>query len=201
MSNNKDFSLKRKKENFYKKAKKDNIRARSYFKLEQVDTKFEITKNKEYILDLGSAPGAWLQYLDRKTNAIKIYGIDLLHIKDQTEFSSRVKIIEDDFNEIEYHIPKDTKFDLILSDMAPEFSGDSQLDRGRTHKLNLLTLDYCQKYLKKGGDLVFKTFEGEDIVYVRNKAKELFKEVKDFKPESSQKKSSEIFVVCRNLKN
>ena len=73
-------------------------------------------------------------------------------------------------------------------------------DRGRCHKLNLMTIEFCKDNLKTGGNLAFKTFEGEDLGFVRNKAKEIFETVKDYKPKSSQKKSAEAFIVCLNKK-
>ncbi len=195
MSNSaKAYSANRKNEAFYKKAKEQNVRARSYFKLEQIDLKFNIIQENLTILDLGSAPGAWIEYIDSKIENGKIIGIDLLEIKKQNEFSSKVSIIEDDFENLEDYTNEN--FDLIISDMAPEFSGDSRLDRGKTHKLNFKTLELCKKHLKKNGTLVFKSFEGEDLDNVRKKAKELFYEVKEYKPHSSQKKSSEVFEIC-----
>jgi len=197
-NNQKDFLNKRKSENFYKKAKKINVRARSYFKLEQLDKKFDLVKDNQTIIDLGSAPGSWIEYLDKKITTGKIIGIDLLEIKNQKEFSEKVEIIEDDFNNIlDYKLGE---FDLILSDMAPEFSGDSVLDRGRTHKLNINVIEFAKEHLKKKGTLAFKTFEGEDLDHVENMAKKVFYQVKEFKPQSSQKKSNEIFIICRDKK-
>ncbi len=198
----KEFSKNRQKEFYYKEAKKIEVRARSFFKLEQLDTKFNLIKENQRIIDLGCAPGGWLQYIDSKIKKAQIFGIDLLEVKKQHEFSQNVKIIEDDFSEIEYYIKNENgeieKFDLVLSDMAPEFSGDSKADRGRCHKLNMTTIEFCEKYLKKGGNLAFKTFGGEDLEFVRKIAKKNFEEVKEYKPNSSQKKSSELFVVCLN---
>ena len=190
----KTYSRQRKKEGFYKEAKKIDVRARSYFKLEQVDNKFNLIKEGQTIIDLGCAPGAWLEYIDKKLETGTIIGIDLLEIKKQHEFSDKIEIIQDDFNNIdEYNFEE---FDLVLSDMAPEFSGDSFADRGRTHKLNIATLNFCKNHLKKGGNLMFKSFEGEDLPQVRKIAKKMFEEVKEYKPHSSQKKSAEVFEIC-----
>lgn len=199
MTNSREsFISRRKSEGYYKEAQKMNVRARSYFKLEQLNLKFNLLKNGQTIIDLGAAPGGWLEYMDKTLNNAKIIGIDLLEIKKQHEFSDRVEIIEDDIKNIgEYKLGK---FDLVLSDMAPEFSGDSAMDRGRTHNLNLMTIEFCELHLKQGGNLVFKTFEGEDLDHVRMKAKKMFDKVKDYKPNSSQKKSSELFIICQNKK-
>lgn len=190
----KTFFGNRKKENYYKEAKKDNIRARSYFKLEQIDKKFNIIRDNTNILDLGCAPGGWLQYVDKKISKGNIVGIDLLEIKKQHEFSDKVEIIQGNFEKLEDYT--DLDFDIVISDMAPEFSGNSTMDRGRTHQINLNTIKLSKKYLKKGGDLIFKTFEGEDLQNVLENARKVFEKVIEFKPNSSQKKSSELFIVC-----
>ena len=188
------FLDKRKKEQYHKTARGRKLRARSYFKLQQVDNKFDLIHNNTNIIDLGCAPGGWLQYLDEKVETGRIVGIDLLEIKRQSEFSDNIEIIEDDFNNIEDYV--DEEFDLVLSDMAPEFSGNSAVDRGKTHKLNLITLNFCKKHLRIGGNCVFKTFEGEDLSMIRQKALSLFSNIKEYKPHSSQKKSAETFIIC-----
>lgn len=194
----KGFFKERKKEGYYKEAKKINVRARSYFKLEQIDNKFNLIKDNMHIIDLGCAPGGWLQYIDSKIKNGKVIGIDLLEIKKAQEFSKNIEIIEDNFDNILDYTTEE--FDLVLSDMAPEFSGDIRVDKGRTHKLNLKTLEFCEKHLKKDGNLAFKTFEGEDLQNVRDKARSMFETVKDYKPQSSQKKSTELFIVCLKKK-
>ncbi len=194
-----EYMKKRTNEHYFKKAKTIKVRARSYFKLEEINNKFSIIKENMNIIDLGSAPGGWLEYLDKKLKFGNIIGIDLLEIKKQNEFSKKITIIEDNFKNIEKYLNKNNEyFDLVLSDMAPEFSGDSFLDKGKTHKLNIETLNFSEKYLKKNGTLVFKTFEGEDLKFVREKAKKLFKNIKEYKPKSSQRKSAETFIICTN---
>lgn len=199
MTNNKRayFQL-RGKEEYFKKKGGDNVRARSYYKLQQLDNKFDLIKNNIRILDLGCAPGGWLEYIDSKIDKAQVYGIDLLRVKDKQEFSENIKIFQDDFNNIDEYV--DFEFDLILSDMSPEFSGNIGLDKGKTHKLNLKTIEYANEHLRKGGNLAFKTFEGEDLPYVRNEAKKYYDIVKEFKPRSSQKRSAETFIVCFNKK-
>jgi 23S rRNA (uridine2552-2'-O)-methyltransferase len=163
-----EYIKKRNKEQYFKQAKEKKVRARSYFKLKQLNEKYELLKEGHTIIDLGAAPGGWLQYIDETLKTGKIIGIDLLEIEKQKEFS------------------------------APEFSGNSQVDRGRTHKLNMITIEFCKKHLKQGGKLLFKSFEGEDLPNVKKKAKEIFEVVKEFKPKSSQQKSCETFMMCFN---
>ncbi|MDA3856006.1 MAG: RlmE family RNA methyltransferase [Candidatus Woesearchaeota archaeon] len=193
-----EYIKKRNKEQYFKQAKEKKVRARSYFKLKQLNEKYELLKEGHTIIDLGAAPGGWLQYIDETLKTGKIIGIDLLEIEKQKEFSEKIEIIEDDFNNIEEYLKEGEKFNLVLSDMAPEFSGNSQVDRGRTHKLNMITIEFCKKHLKQGGKLLFKSFEGEDLPNVKKKAKEIFEVVKEFKPKSSQQKSCETFMMCFN---
>ncbi len=188
------YQDKRKKEHFYSEAKKINVRARSYFKLEDLDKKFNLFKEGQRILDLGCAPGAWIEYIDSVLKNKQIVGVDILQLKNLHDFSKDVKIIEDTFENLEEY--ENEPFDIMLSDMAPEFSGNSTFDRGRVHKMNYQTLEMSKKFLKKDGNLVFKTFEGEDLKHVQNKAKELFGTIKFFKPKTSQKSSAEVFCVC-----
>lgn len=199
MTNNKRkyFQL-RGKEEYFKKKDILNVRARSYYKLEQIDKKFNLIKNNLTILDLGCAPGGWLEYIEKKKINSNIYGIDLLEVKNKKEFSQNINIIQDDFENINNYI--DLKFDLIISDMAPEFSGNIKLDKGKTHKLNIKTIQYSIEHLKSGGNLLFKTFEGEDLDYVRNNAKKYFQKITQYKPRSSQTKSAETFILCFNKK-
>ena len=194
-----DYMNQRTKESFFKQSKKEDVRARSYFKIEQLDKKFDIFKDIKSVLDLGSAPGGWTEYVDKLNRGIQIVSVDLLPIRRKHEFSKNVEFIEDDFEEL-HHYVGDKKFDIVISDMAPEFSGDSQIDRGRVHQLNLKTIELSEKYLKKGGILAFKTFEGSGLFEVRKVAKENFKDLKEFKPQSSQLKSAETFLVCFGIK-
>ncbi len=190
----KQFLDKRQKEEYHKLAKNKQVRARSYFKLEQIHKKYNIFNDNTSIIDLGCAPGGWLEYIDKTITNGRIVGIDLLEVKKHNEFSEKVMIIQDDFDNIDEYINEN--FDLVLSDMAPEFSGDSRVDRGKTHKLNIKVLDFAKAHLKEGGKCVFKSFEGEDLENVRKYAKKIFNSVKEFKPKSSQSKSAEMFMIC-----
>lgn len=190
-----DYMNQRTKEGFFKQSKKEDVRARSYFKLEQLDNRFDLFKGIHNVLDLGCAPGGWCEYIDKKKEDVKVVGIDLLPIRKRHEFSDRIEFIEDDFNDLHFYV-KDKLFDLIISDMAPEFSGKSETDKGRVHKMNIETIEMCEKYLRKNGNLAFKTFEGIGLDNVRDLAKKKFRDVKEFKPQSSQLKSAETFIVC-----
>ena len=203
-----DYMNKRFKEGFFKQSKKENVRARSYFKLEQLDKKFNLFSNVSSVLDLGCAPGGWCEYVDslnsnnsNSNTPINIIGVDILPIRKKYEFSKYVEFIEDDFNNLHYYSHVlEIEFDCVISDMSPEFSGDISIDKGRVHNLNIQTITLSQKHLKKGGNLIFKTFEGTELQNVKENAKKYFKEIKEYKPQSSQLKSAETFIVCLNKK-
>lgn len=200
MTNNFEFLKKRKKENYFRKAKKENHLARSFFKLEQIDKKFNIIKKNFFVCDLGCAPGGWLEYLQKK-DIKKAIGIDLLEIKKKEIFNKeKIKIIQDDFSNIKKYIKDEEKFDLIISDMAPEFCGNKKIDSGKTHILNLKTIEFSKNFLKKGKNLIIKSFDGEDFNLVKKKILENFEKLIEFKPNSSQKRNCEIFLICRNKK-
>ena len=194
-----NYMNERVKEGFFKQSKKEDVRARSFYKLEQLDKKFKLFSNVNTVLDLGCAPGGWCEYVSKNYTNVKIIGVDLLPIRRRHEFGKNVTFIEDDFNNLKEYV-QDQQFDLIISDIAPEFSGDSQIDRGRTHKANNETIELSKEFLQKGGNLIFKTFEGTGLDDVRRNAKIQFREIKEFKPQSSQLKSSETFLVCLGRK-
>ena len=197
----KTFIEMRKKENYTKKREKLKFRARSYFKIEQIDKKFNLVKENFKILDLGCAPGAFLEYINNKLKYknFELFGFDILEVKNQFEFNN-TKIINDSFENISDYFNEEN-FDLILCDIAEEFSGNKISDRGKVHKINLRVLELSQSYLKKNSNLVFKSFYGDDYdKYVLKYCKKLFSRIVEFKPKSSQKKSSEFYVVCLKKK-
>jgi len=237
----------KRKDKFYYKAKRENIRARSYYKLKELDEKFNLfnfnyknnfinfykkkqeieeekkelkktkktTTNKEnniYIIDLGCAPGAWLQYINSKTKLsktnsriIKVIGIDILEIKNKEEFSENIKIyqtnfLDDDFTKI-IEKEKIKSFDIILSDMAPEFTGQRERDFYNTFLLNREVIKFASNYLKKNGKLIFKTFQNkyinELIEIIKEELSLTKKDIKFYKPKSSKKESPETYVFIK----
>jgi 23S rRNA (uridine2552-2'-O)-methyltransferase len=201
-NSNKRFFDKKRNESYYKKKIELKVRARSYFKLENIDKKFNFINPNMSIIDLGCAPGAWLEYINNKLKDKKfdLIGIDLLEVRNQFQFKN-TKVIYDDFNNILDHINEDKKFDLVLSDLAQEFSGNDITDRGRCHKLNVETLNFSKVHLRKGKNLVFKSFYGKDYDgSVLPLAKVMFNRIVELKPLSSQKKSSEFYVICLEKK-
>ncbi len=193
----------------YKQAKKDGYRARSAYKLLDIQARYNIFKRAFYILDLGCAPGSWLQVtkklaeknLDKYNDQYyhrdhyKIVGIDIKKVS-QIE---NVKLIKMDFtipevhNELESYFQ--TKIDLILSDASINKSGIKFSDHLRQVNLCFKILDLTKTHLKFKGTMVMKTFYGSDFNDLVTKIKREFRLVKTYKPHSSKKRSNEIYLI------
>jgi 23S rRNA (uridine2552-2'-O)-methyltransferase len=193
----------------YKRAKKEGYRARSAYKLIELQKRFNIFKRVFYILDIGSAPGSWLQVANKYAEEnigkykdqfyhrdhYKIMGVDTKNI---TPIEG-IKLIKMDLanpqfkNEIETYF-KGNQIDLIISDASINKSGNKFSDQSRQVNLCLEILKFT-KYLRVKGNMVLKLFQGADFDNFFKKMKEVFVIVKSLKPKSSNKKSNEIYLV------
>ena len=186
-------------DHFFKKAKASGYRSRSAFKLIELNNKFNFLKNGTNVLDVGSYPGGWCQVIKKKISNGKILGIDLK----KTDQIDGVKFIEGDFysDDVKMEIKKyfHSNIDLILSDMAPNTTGNKRLDSIRTNQLCLDILDFSIEKLTKEGVVISKFFMGEDFNEIKTKAKKNFKKIHFFKPESSRDESREIYIHCAGL--
>ncbi|MFX0056734.1 MAG: SAM-dependent methyltransferase [Candidatus Hodarchaeota archaeon] len=193
----------------YKMAKREGYRARSAYKLLEIQKRFNIFKRAFYILDLGSAPGSWLQVAKKfatenleKYNDdsyyrdhFKIMGVDikkLVPIED-------IKIIKMDFTNPDFSKELDSyfqgeKLDLIISDASIKKSGVKFSDQVKQYNLCYNILEFS-KYLKKKGNIVIKVFQGADFNKFYTKLKQQFGFLKSYKPKSSKKKSNEIYII------
>lgn len=189
----------KKKEHYYKEAKKQGYRARSAFKLQQMQRKFSVISRGDTILDLGAAPGGWSQVASELTGEDgTVIGIDLLPIAPLTG----VTFLQGDMTNEEtmgalVQLLNDTTVDVVLSDMSPDVSGVYSVDQARSVWLCERALDVSQRFLKSGGQFVCKVFQGEDIPDFLNEVKQHFRMVKMFSPQASRKSSSEIYLVAR----
>lgn len=186
------------RDKFSKLAKQNNFRSRAAYKLDGINQKFKIIKRAKYILDIGAAPGSWLQYISRTVKAdCKIIGIDLKAIEEIAD----VETIQADFTSKETWDKLDmilgsNKFDIICSDMAPNTSGARSLNHINIMNLAESVFSFSNHYLSNKGSIVIKLFEGNKTKAFYNKLKMYFKEVHFFKPEASYKDSSEIFIIA-----
>ncbi|MFH1178985.1 MAG: RlmE family RNA methyltransferase [Candidatus Bathyarchaeota archaeon] len=194
----------RKDEHYHNKAKEEGYRTRASYKLKQIHGKFKIFDNARYVLDLGAAPGGWLQvageYIDDYEGLV--LGVDLNPIKPL--FAENIVTIEGDVRdpEVQQEVLEffDGKADVILSDMAPDVIGEWTVDEYRQIHLARIALMICDKLLKADGWFVVKIFQGgEHNLYIQE-VRDMFEDVKNYKPSASRKQSSERYLVAHKLR-
>ena len=196
----KNWINKQKKDIYVRKSKTEGYRSRAAYKLIEIDEKFKILNNGISVIDLGAAPGSWLQYISKKIKNSKIVSIDLRQI----EKIDNTFHIKGDFTNEKYQSQIRNLFksnvDVVLSDMAANTTGNKNLDSIYTGELCKEAMIFSKKILKQNGKFVSKVFMGSIFNEIISEAKSIFNEVKVFKPKSSKKDSKEIFIICKNLK-
>ena len=175
------------KDKYTIKAKKEGLRARSAYKLLQLNKKYQIIKLKDNVLDLGCWPGGWLVVSKRISKTGRIVGVDLTKIKPV----EGVEFIQGDINKIKIG----GEFDVVLSDMAPKTTGIHVLDVEGSIDLARMALKFAQKHLKEGGNFLVKVFQGQGFDEYLKDVKKQFKFAKTTKPEASRKRSKEVYIV------
>ena len=192
--------IKQHRDQFFKKAKVLGYRSRAAFKLIEINKKFNFIKKNSNLLDIGSAPGGWSQVASKIITNGKILAIDISSM----EKVEKVIFFKNDFlrkeaqTEILDSFAK--KIDVIISDMAENTTGNKSVDSIRTNNLCSTVINFSLKTLDKKGTLICKLFMGEDFLEVKNLAKNNFKKVDFFKPESSRSESKETYIICSLLK-
>jgi len=196
----KDWVNKQRRDTYVRQSKVDGYRARSAYKLIEIDEKFQIFKGGLSIIDIGAAPGSWSQYVSKVVKNGKIISIDL---KEMQPIPNTIQI-KGDFteNEIQKKI-KDklsTNADVLMSDMAVNTTGIKDIDAIQTGELCKESLVFSKEVIKKHGYFISKIFMGSTFNEIVALGKKIFKEVKVFKPKSSRKDSKESFIICKNLR-
>ena len=159
-----------------------------------MDRKFRLFHKGYHVLDLGCAPGSWLQYAAKRVLPEgSLIGVDLKPVKIQ--FPGRVRIFQKDVYRMEETILASCSFDLLLSDMAPDTIGIPSVDSQRSYDLNCQALQLAQRHLKPGGTMILKAFQGEPLNQLKSQVRDRFKSFKLFKPKSSRSESVEIFLL------
>ena len=185
----------------YVKLSKDNAyRSRAAFKLIEIIDKYKVLNSVQSVIDLGAAPGSWTEVLvERIKYPKKIISIDLLNI----DPIPGADIIQGDFTSDEFseYIQKFFPFDLVIPDISPNLSGNKTADFLRMQDMVEISMDLALSTLSKDGHFVAKYFRTGDMSNVISLAKRNFSKVASFKPDSSRKESSEIYLICLNKKN
>lgn len=186
------------KDEYYNKAKQQGYRSRSAYKLKQLDELENLLSHGDRVVDLGAAPGGWLQIATERVGTGKVIGVDLQRI-DEIEGVETIRgdMTDDDTrNEI---IERIDEADVVLSDMAPNMTGEYSLDQARSVHLAQQAFATARALLTPGGDFVVKVFEGRDLDSLRKEIEPEFEYVRTTTPEASRKESSEVYLVAKGF--
>jgi 23S rRNA (uridine2552-2'-O)-methyltransferase len=182
------------------KARREGWRSRAVFKLQQIDNKERLLKPGMTVVDLGAAPGGWSQYVTQKLDGrCRIIALDLLPMDALPSVDFILGDFRDDHivDELRASLGED-KADLVMSDMAPNISGNKAIDQPRSMYLVELALDMCKVVIKDRGDFICKLFQGQGSDELLAQARERFAKVRVMKPEASRPGSREVYLVARN---
>ena len=185
---------------YVREARRAGWRSRAVFKLEQIDRKERLLKRGMTVIDLGSAPGSWSQYVTETLDGeCRIIGVDLLPM----DTLASVEFIQGDFREDEVlqalkQALGETRADLVMSDMAPNISGNKAVDQPRSMYLAELAIELAGEVLRPGGDFICKLFQGAGTDDFIADARRRFERVRAMKPEASRPGSREVYLVARN---
>tara|TARA_Y100001970_G_scaffold65968_1_gene84296 strand:- start:63 stop:674 length:612 start_codon:yes stop_codon:yes gene_type:complete len=196
----KNWVNKQRRDIYVRKSKVDGYRARSAYKLIEIDDKFKIFKGGLSVIDIGAAPGSWSQYALRASKSCKLVSVDL---KKMVPIGNSVQI-QGDFTEkkIQDEIKKNVngKVDIVMSDMAVDTTGIKDVDSIQTGELCKEAMIFAKDLMKNKGYFISKIFMGGTFNEIVAEGKKYFKEVKVFKPKSSRKDSKESFIICRKIR-
>ena len=196
----KNWVNKQRRDTYVRQSKVDGYRARSAYKLIEIDEKFKIFKGGLTVIDIGAAPGSWSQYVDKVTKNGKLISIDL---KKMEPIGSSLQI-QGDFTEkgVQEKIKKNIifKVDVVMSDMAVNTTGIKNIDSIQTGELCKEAMVFAKDLLNENGYFISKIFMGRTFNEIVAEGKKYFKEVKVFKPKSSRKDSKESFIICKKLR-
>ncbi len=181
---------------YVKKAESQGFRARSYFKILEIDQKFRLIKKNTKVLDLGSSPGAWSQYAVQICGKNKVCAIDCNDmVPIDGVYFKKVNILTNSFLENPKDLLEIDKFDLVISDIAPNISGIRLTDTENMNRIVAAIFLLIDKLLKKNGFLVMKLFFGSEIGHVKTQYKHVFKQFSSLKLKSSKPKSKEVYLI------
>ena len=192
----KNWVNRQKNDQFVKKAKQLGYINRAAFKLEEIEQKYKIIEHSREILELGSSPGGWTQVILNYNSKTNITCFDLLDMKMNNQ---RIAFYREDFLKFNFTNLKN-KFDLVLSDVAPNTTGHQSTDHLRISQLIYEVIDRLEIILKNKGSFIFKIWKGEEEKEIIKMLKKIFDKVEYFKPKSSRQESSEIFIISRGFR-
>ena len=196
----KNWINKQRRDTYVRQSKVDGYRARSAYKLIEINEKFKIFKGGMCVLDIGAAPGSWSQYVSKTVKNGKIISVDLKKME-KIENTIQIKgdfTTQETQNDIQNHLDKG--FDVVMSDMAVNTTGIKNIDSIQTGELCKEAMIFSKDVISNNGFFISKIFMGGTFNEIVALGKKIFKEVKVFKPKSSRKDSKESFIICKNLR-
>ncbi|AGM40707.1 cell division protein FtsJ / Ribosomal RNA large subunit methyltransferase J [Spiribacter salinus M19-40] len=187
---------------YVREAQRRGLRSRAVFKLEEIDERDQLLSRGQSVVDLGAAPGGWSAYAASKVGPSgRVVAIDLLEMLPVPN----VTFVQADFSRDEGLAQLDAALagsgvDLVMSDMAPNLSGQKAVDQPRSMFLAELALDFCQERLNPGGGLLVKVFQGQGFDELLKAMRERFAKVQSRKPEASRNRSREVYLLARGFR-
>ena len=196
----KNWINKQRRDIYVRQSKVEGYRARSVYKLIEIDEKFRIFKGGQNVIDIGAAPGSWSQYASKVVKSGKIISIDLKRM----EPIKNTLQIKGDFvdQEVQVQIKNYLKkgFDVVMSDMAVNTTGIKNIDSIQTGELCKEAMIFSKDIITENGFFISKIFMGSTFNEIVALGKKIYKEVKVFKPKSSRKDSKESFIICQKIR-
>ena len=183
-------------DHYTRQAKKDNFAARSVYKLQEIQKKYRILSKGARVLDLGCAPGSWLQFAAQQAGpGGRVVGIDLTPVT--ISLPDNVTVITGDVADLETHLDRlgQPRFDVVLSDMAPATTGNRHVDQARSLGLCEAALYIAERTLVSGGNFVCKMFQGGDTQTFSKAVSRHFQKQTALRPKSTRKASREVFII------
>lgn len=198
----KNWYKEKKKEAWYRKAKREGFRARSAYKLQQIQERHRVVRAGDTVIDLGAAPGGWSQVAVGLVGPKgRVVGVDLQGVPPL----EGARFLRGDFTKSEtvealFQLlasePRGVRVDVVLSDMSPQLTGNYTMDQANSVYLCQHALGFARRVLDAGGRLVVKVFEGEDYPEFLKDVRGSFGSVKPYRPPASRKQSSELYLVA-----
>ncbi len=189
------------RDDYYNRSKQEGYRSRASYKLKQIDEGADLFERGDTVVDLGAAPGGWLQVAAEAVGESgTVVGVDLQRIDDLEDHD--VETIRGDMTDerTQHYLRKavdEGGADVVVSDMAPNMTGEYSLDHARSVHLARQAFEVAEELLAPGGDFVVKVFQGEDLDAFRDAVEERFEYVRTVSPPASRDSSSEVYLVAK----
>lgn len=195
----------KRKDHFYERAKREGKASRAAYKIEEIQKKYQLIRKGDQILELGAAPGGWMQILHTLVGTEgRCVGIDRAPLK--ISIPSHVTFFQNDFEDpqlilrLQSALRKGSRFNVIVSDLSPDLTGIHFRDTYQSFAMALKVFEFCQALLAKGGHCVIKIFPGEEFNKFKLQMATHFEIVKTFIPEATRKSSSEVYLIAKGFK-